>query len=293
MKNKLISILLLTFITLTICSCGNQAASSTNTSQDTVSSMDLAVDTVIPTAVPMEEQLLAEYEGICISAVSWDAENKALLIKAENTSSSDCIIQFTETSVNDFMIDPLFSLNVNAHTTANGEALFDTDAFGECDIDSASKIQLKACILDASSFETMYTSQSVTIQTGQPQQEEKVSLIDASSAVSELEGIQVVSLGIKDDPDWGKLWKLYITNTSDEDVVLYAPNIILNDATVDVTFSEMIGSGKKAVATVIIMQDDLDINQISDISSASMYLQIQDPETYTSRDNTLLLEYNK
>ncbi|MCI6998347.1 MAG: hypothetical protein MR936_16595 [Eubacterium sp.] len=293
MKNKLISILLLTFITLPICSCGNQAASSTNTSQDTVSSMDTVVDTAAPTAVPMEEQLLAEYEGIRVSAVNWDAENNTLLIEAENTSSSDCIIQFTETSVNDFMIDPLFSLNVNSQTTANGESQFDTDAFRECNIDSASKIQLKACILDASSFETLYISQPVTIQTGQPQQEEIASLIDTSSAVSELDGIQVVSLGIEDDPDWGKLWKLYITNTSDEDVVLYAPDIILNNTTVDVTFSKLIGSGKKAVGTIIIMQDDLNLHQISDISSASTHLQIQEPETYTSRENTILLEYNK
>lgn len=228
----------------------------------------------------MDEQVLLEYEGITVKAISWNPDTFALKIQAQNTTDQDYIIQFSSTSINDYMMEPMFSLNVNANSQAEKDAEFNPSNLSECGIKEASQIQMKVNLVNAVSFDTLHTSDYVTVQTSASSYEETDK--KSGEMLYDQEGLQLISQGFVDDPDWGKLWKVYISNNTEEDLIFYAPTITLNGNTLDVLFSVDVPAGKKAVGTMTIFQEDLDTYQINDITSAALTLQLQNPNTFTT-----------
>lgn len=226
----------------------------------------------------MEEQTLLDYDGVTVTAVSWDSDEMALKIQAQNTSDQDYIIQFSETSINNYMMEPIFSLNIAAGSQAEKNAEFNPSDLSDCGIEQAAQIQMKVNLLDAISFDVLYTSEYVTVPTGQSTDEQPDD--ESGQVLYDQEGLKLISRGFVDDPDWGKLWKVYISNESGEDLAIYTPTITLNGNTLDVLFSVSVPTGKKAVGTMTIFQEDLDTYQISDVTSAEVTLRLQDPQTF-------------
>ena len=64
------------------------------------------------------------------------------------------------------MVEPNFSMNVKADAQAEKNAEFSLDDFDSCGIEEATQIQTKILLLDSVSFDTIYTSDYITIQTG-------------------------------------------------------------------------------------------------------------------------------
>ena len=304
MKNKYILAILLTLFTVTASACQMRTEQTTPQKESTVldegtsdspddgtskegtdSTDDMdSKDDAAPDASSeddsfiMEEQSLLEYEGLSLKALSWDSESAALKVQAENSSDKDYIIQFIDTSVNDFMIESGFSMNVTAKAQAEKDAEFSLTDLDSCGINDVVQIQTKVLVLDSISFDTVYTSDVVTIQTGDPSSQQVYD--ESGDILYEENGLKIVSLGFLDDSNNGKLWKLYIANDSGQDYFFYSPDVTLNSNTMDVLFSVTVPDGKKAVGSMTIFQDDLDKYEITDITSAQMALKLQNPETF-------------
>lgn len=307
MKNKLILAILLTVFTISASACQTQREQTTiqdgnsisedsnadssdttdngssndnNASTDLTDSEDSAASDV-PSAeetFAMEEQTLLEYEGLTLKALSWDSEAASLKIQAENSSDADYIVQLINTSVNDFMMESSFSMNVNAAAQSEKDAEFSVTDLESCEIKNVTEIQTQFLLLNSVSFETLYTSDVITIQTGDPSAQQEYD--ESGDVLYEQNGLIIRSHGFTDDSNLGKLWKLYISNNSGQDFCFYSPDVTLNNSTMDVLFSVTVPDGKKAVASMTIFKEDLDKYQITDITSAQLTLQLQDPETF-------------
>lgn len=304
MKNKYILAIILTLFTITASACQTRteqttiqkettvsdegttdspddgaSKESTDTTDDMDSKKDAAPDTTAEDdSFVMEEQSLLDYEGLSLKALSWDSGSAALKVQAENSSDKDYIIQFIDTSVNDFMIESGFSMNVKANAQDEKDAEFSLTDLDSCGINDVVQIQTKVLVLDSISFDTVFTSDVVTIQTGDPSSQQAYD--ESGDILYEENGLKIVSHGFVDDSNHGKLWKLYIANDSGQDYCFYSPDVTLNDNTMDVLFSVTVPDGKKAVSSMTIFQDDLDKYEITDINSAQMTLKLQNPETF-------------
>lgn len=315
MKNKYILLLLCAALTVTIIGCQNpktsppeataapsQASDTTdaatkdsdlkneengakqenNDSADDSSSKDDENSQNGETSpVPMEEQIVLEQDGIIVKAVSWDPDNAALEISAENTKDEDCIIQFTNTSVNNYMMDPIFSLNVASHSQASGTADFVPGFLEECGIQNVAQIETKLLLLDALSFETQYTSDLLTISTGGSLEQQTYD--DSGEVIYDQSGLKLVSKGIQENPVFGKQWKLYIANDTGEDLTIEGTAAAVNDISMNVLLSSSVPSGKKSIGSMTFFQENLDNNQIQDVVSLRTNLQILDMKSFEKK----------
>ena len=114
-------------------------------------------------SVNTENSLLFHEKGVTILASPWDSELSALPVQLENTSEQNYILQLTDTSVNGSMIESSFSQNLDAHSQTNAQIEFSSQLLSENGIQSVSQIQTRILLLDAVTFETLYTSDLLTI----------------------------------------------------------------------------------------------------------------------------------
>ncbi|MBS6194680.1 MAG: hypothetical protein KH828_03750 [Clostridiales bacterium] len=308
MKRKYIAIMIAALLVSSVTACKTESGSSSQDSsspvQDVPSTENASSDAESenPTSQPSgsdssadteendsaqqneasaDEQLLLEQNGIKVYALVSDLAQQATLgIRAENTSDQNYIIQLADVSVNNFVMHPAFSLNVDANSVNDMSAAFSPEDLEACGIQTVSHMDAKVLLLDALSFETLYTSEPVTIKTGES---ETSSYDETGEVVYDKDGLKLVSKGIVDDPISGKSWKVYISNDTDQDLALEASNIIVGDATLDVILSLTVPKGKKAIGTMSIFQEDLDKYLITDIHSLETTLKILDPETFELR----------
>ena len=104
--------------------------------------------------------------------------------------------------------------------------------------------------------------------------------------IYEQDGLKILSLGLEEDPTWGKSWKVSVTNNSQKDLVVAASSAIVNDSTLDVIFSVKVPAGKSAVGSMTLFQNDLDKYQIQNITDLEVSLDFQDPSTYQTIQTT-------
>lgn len=222
--------------------------------------------------------LLLHQEGVTLYVSPWDESLHSMPVRMENSSDQNYILQLTDTSVNDSVIESSFSENLNANSHLESSIEFSEQDLAENHIEKVSQIQTKVLFLDSETFETRYTSDLLTITFENPIVSQPAP--ETGPVVYQQDGITMTSLGLADDPTWGKAWKVAITNDSTNDLVLSATNGIINDSTLDILFSVKVPAGKKAVGTLTIFQNDLEKYQIETITSLEVAMDFQDPSTY-------------
>ncbi len=235
-------------------------------------------ETGLSITVTTQSSLLLHQEGVSLYVSPWDESLHSMPVRMENTSDQNYILQLTDTSVNNSVIESSFSENLNANSYLESSIEFSELDLVENGIEKVSQIQTKVLFLDSETFETKYTSDLLTITFENPIVSEPAP--ENGPVVYQQDGITMTSLGLTDDPTWGKAWKVAITNDSSDDIVLSATNAIINDSTLDVLFSVKIPAEKKAVGTLTIFQNDLEKYQIETINSLEVCLDFQDPITY-------------
>lgn len=235
-------------------------------------------------SVNTENSLLFHEKGVTILASPWDSELSALPVQLENTSEQNYILQLTDTSVNGSMIESSFSQNLDAHSQTNAQIEFSSQLLSENGIQSVYQIQTRILLLDAVTFETLYTSNLLTI-TLNGSAPSKTAPQDGET-IYEQDGLKILSLGLEEDPTWGKSWKVSVTNNSQKDLVVAASSAIVNDSTLDVIFSVKVPAGKSAVGSMTLFQNDLDKYQIQNITDLEVSLDFQDPSTYQTIQTT-------
>ena len=235
-------------------------------------------------SVNTENSLLFHEKGVTILASPWDSELSALPVQLENTSEQNYILQLTDTSVNGSMIESSFSQNLDAHSQTNAQIEFSSQLLSENGIQSVSQIQTRILLLDAVTFETLYTSNllTITLNGSAPSQ----TAPQDGETIYEQDGLKILSLGLEEDPTWGKSWKVSVTNNSQKDLVVAASSAIVNDSTLDVIFSVKVPAGKSAVGSMTLFQNDLDKYQIQNITDLEVSLDFQDPSTYQTIQTT-------
>lgn len=180
-KTKVLSIIGALAIIAAFSGCSSGGSSSLSTSNETtmatttpptkatteaITEKPTEAVTEAPTEAPKTESVLFEENGIKIvfKGIGKDWLGQTAELRIENTSAKNYTVQVRDVSVNGFMVDPLFSCDVNSGKTANDQISFMESDFEKNDITSIEDIELSFHIFNADDWGEDFDSGTITIK---------------------------------------------------------------------------------------------------------------------------------
>ena len=300
---KYLAMLSLIVLVLSAVACGSSAEETKEPSNVTVDESSPAIDQTEPEEeaaedqaiqeeatiedseeVSIEEQVIFEGSEIIITAKSLDFEDSffgpALKLMIENNGSQNITVQIRNLSINNIMIDSVFSSDISAGKKANDEITFMSSSLKTANIETIKDIEFYFHIFDTDSWDTLVDSQTIHIQT--TADASFVQEFDDSGFIAvESNGIRIIVKKLEsEDSFWGADLYVYIENNSNQNVTVQTRNVSINGFMVDPIFSCDIVSGKVAFDSITFLESDLTENSISDITTIELQFHVFNTDSW-------------
>ncbi len=236
--------------------------------------------------IVVEEQVVFDQEGIIITIKSLDLEDSffgpELKLLIENNNEKDITVQVRKVSVNDIMIDPIFSADVATGKKINDGMTFMDSELEVAGITTIKEIEFIFHIFDAESWDDIIDSEVIHIETSVDKN--FVQEIDDSGFLAvESNGIKIIVKKLdSQDSFWGADVYVYIENNSDQDVTVQTRDVSIDGFMVDPIFSSDVVSGKRAFDTITFMESDLEENGVTDINSLELRFHVFNMESWNT-----------
>ncbi|HZK35233.1 MAG TPA: hypothetical protein VFD33_07985 [Bacillota bacterium] len=234
-------------------------------------------------SITVDEQVLYNEGDIFIELKSLDEEGifgPSLKVLIENNRDEDIMVQTRGTTVNDLVVDTIFSANVVAGKSSNDEITFSQDSLDKAGIEIIKDIELRFSVSDADSWGTLVETDIISISTSADPAFEQT-YDDSGQVVLDQDGYRVVVKRVSsEDSFWGADVYVFIENNSDKAITIQTRDVSINGFMVDPIFSSDIPAGKKAYDTITFMESDLEDNDISSIDELEMVLHIIEKESW-------------
>lgn len=247
------------------------------------------------TSIPsISESVLLDNSGIVIKAVEMIEDSiwgPGVKLYIENNSDKNVSIYCDAVIVNDYMISDLFSASVAAGKKTNENLNLFSSSLKAAGIDNIGKIELYFRISDDDTYDTIYKSDCVTIQTSDYSSMD-VTPNDAGLEILNQDGMRVVAKYVEEDTFWGKSILLYLENNSPKNVTVSIDNMSINGYMVTPYFSSSIYSGKKAINDISLLSTDLEANGITSVDDVELSLRVYDSDTYEDIISTEAISFS-
>lgn len=250
-------------------------------SEDNNNDMNIGSDT--SASLPsISETVLLDNSGIVIKAVEMIEDSiwgPGVKLYIENNSDKNVNIYCDAVIVNDYMISDLFSTSVAAGKKTNENLNLFSSSLKAAGIDNIGKIELYFNISDSDTFDTIYKSDCVTIQTSEYASMD-VTPNDVGLEILNQDGVRVVAKYVDENTFWGKSILLYLENNSQKNVTISIDNMSINGYMVTPFFVSSVYSGKKAINDISLLSSDLEANGITSVDDVELTFRVYDTDTY-------------
>ena len=229
--------------------------------------------------VSIDEQVIFDRNSIKVTVTGLDVNGlfgADINVTIENNSRQNITIQANKCSVNDVMVDPIFSADIAAGKKANDAITLSSSDLKTANITTIKSIEFVLHVFDSDSYETILDSDAIKLKTSADRS--YVQTYDDSGFLAyDDSGIKIVVKKLNSsDSFWGSDVYLYVENNSQKDVTIQARNVSINGYMVEPAFSCDVVSGKKAYDTITFFESDLEENNITDISEIELSFHIYD-----------------
>ncbi len=229
------------------------------------------------------EQVLFEHEGVKVTAKEYKRDlifGDGISLLLENSSESDITVSVEELIVNNYMISNLFS-----NTVAAGKKATETLFFSESDLEAAKipsvgQIEIVFNVFDSDSFETLYTSEIITVKTSAFSSDSVKQ--DTGTELLNKDGIRIVGKEITEDPIFGPEIVFFIENNSGSNVIIQVDDLSVNGFMISSLFSATVYNGKMAIDGITLLESDLEENGITSIDEVELKFNIVDSESFNT-----------
>lgn len=271
---------------------GSKSSESTSAPVSTASAASTSTPdkTPAPAKATIEEAVLFEQDGIRITAKSlnysglFGPEVKLLI---ENNSSQSITVQTRNASVNGYMIETMMSADVAAGKKANDSITLMKSDLDAADIKTIADIEFRFHIFDSSSWDTLYDSDVIRIETSEADGY-AYTFDDSGDSVYTGNGVEIVVKGLAEDSSiFGPSIVVYISNTSNKDITVQVKDVSVNGFMIDTMFSCDVLVGKHAIDTITFMSSDLEENEIKSIQNIELSFHVFNSDSWdTIMDTT-------
>lgn len=228
------------------------------------------------------QTVLYDADGIVVTATGyeegWTGPEIKLLL--ENNSDKNVLVTSASVSANGYMM-PYASLyaEVAAGKKANETLSLMSSELDQSGIETLAELQFYIQIQDPDTWETVATSELLTLTTSAAPYEQPVD--DSGDVLYDNQSIKVVCKGLKQDIIWDGTVVLYMENNSGKAVSIYAENVSVNGFMQDVGLWSDLRDGTKLIDGMSMIDlSDLEIESIDQIESIEFNLRVVDAETW-------------
>ncbi len=221
------------------------------------------------TSMSISEQILWEVDGLKLSATGINEDSfygAAIKVLAENNSDKDVGIGADAVIVNDYMINDLTSITVTSGNKANDEITLFSSELEAAGIEHIGKVELYLHTFDPDTFETLQSSDCITIQTSEYDKMDTQTDIDGAILYDE-GGIKIMCKYVDENSFWGSAVLMYVENNTDQNIIVQCDDVSVNGFMVSALMSTDVYSGKKAIDDITILQSSLEDNGIDSIDT--------------------------
>ena len=234
--------------------------------------------------VTIKEQVLLEQNGIVVTAKEyvhdsiWGDGIKLLL---ENTSDKTVTVSCNALIVNNYMISDLFVSEIAAGKKANETMYLSSAQLKAAGIDSVGQIEIYFHVYDSGSYDTIFDSECVIIQTSEYANMDTTP-DDVGTELYNAGGIKIVGKTVDEDSFWGTAIVLYCENTSGKNVGISVEEMSINGFMISPLFSTTVYDGKMSIDDITIFSSELEENDIETIETVELKFHIYDADTYST-----------
>ncbi|MFA6698386.1 MAG: hypothetical protein WCS08_08380 [Eubacteriales bacterium] len=233
----------------------------------------------------VDEELVFDDEDIKIWVKSFDDNGifgPSLELLIENNREEDIMVQVRGTTVNDVVVNTIFSVNVSAGKEASKDITLMQSSLDKAGIELVKDIELRFVISDGGNWATILATDPIKISTSvDPSFKQEYD--DSGQLILDQDGIRIIVRGIdNEDTLWGASVELFIENNQDQGIRVQAKDVSVNGFAIDSLLSSEIPAGKKAYAEISFAEADLKEHDIKTIEEIEMVLHISEIESWDS-----------
>lgn len=258
-----------------------------NGGKETTSDKDNAItseDTKNAEEVTIEEQVLFEKDGIVVTAHEYVADDiwgDGIKLLLENNADKTVTVSCNALIVNNYMITDLFASEVAPGKKANEVMYLSSSALEAAGIDTVGQVEIYFHVYDSSSYETLFDTDCVTIQTSAYANMDTTPA-DTGTELYNADGIRIVGKAVDENSFWGTAILLYCENNSGKNVGISVEEMSINGFMMNPVFTTSVYDGKMSIDDVTIFTSDLEDNGIETIEEVELKFHIYDADTYTT-----------
>ena len=183
--------------------------------------------------------------------------------------------------VNDYMITDLFSSEIAAGKKSNETLYLSSRQLNAAGIENAGKIEIYFHIYDSSTYDPVFDSECVVIQTSAYANMDTTPN-DAGTELYNQDGIRIVGKTVDENSCWGTAVLLYLENNSGKNVGISVDDMSVNGFMMSPFFSTTIYEGKKSIDDITVFSSDLEENGIKTIEEVELKFHIYDADSYST-----------
>ena len=303
-KSKMLFALLLAMVMIlaTACSSSDEVKQPVNVNGDSSvttneepagndSNNEQEKDTV---EITVAETVLYEADSVKVTATGYEDGwmGPEIKILVENDSSKNVLVTSTSVSANGYMM-PSAALyaEVAAGKKANETLTIMSSELDQSGIEMLAELQFYLQIQDPETWETITTSDLLTLTTSAAPYEQPVD--DSGDVLYDSDGIRIICKGLKQDIIWDGTVVFYMENNSGKEISIYAENVSVNGFMQDVgLWSDLRPNTKIIDGMSMIDLSDLEIENIDQIENIEFNLRIVDANTWEDIVTTDVLTLN-
>lgn len=252
---------------------------------DSISDED---DPAVSADIAIEEQVLVDQNNIVITAKEYVSDSiwgDGIKVLLENNSDKDVTVSCNALIVNDYMITDLFACQIASGKKANDNIYLSSSELEAAGIDTVGRVEIYFHVYDSSSYENIFDSDCVTIQTSEYANMDTTTN-DAGTELYNEGGIRIVGKAVDENSFWGTAVLLYCENTSGDNVGISVDDMSVNGFMMSPLFSTIVYSGKKSIDDITIFSSDLEENGIEEIEEVELKFHIYNADTYNTITDT-------
>ena len=226
----------------------------------------------------IKEQVIYDQNKVKISVKGLEYDEffgTDLKLHIENNSDQSITVQTDHASINNIMVETIFSAEVAPGKKANDGITFMDSDLEAYDIQTIGTIEFELVIFDSESWEDISRDHMVRLETDLFGSFEQSYYPEGAIAIDR-DGIKLVIKSVNYD-DWlGPEVLVYMENNSNRSVTIQARELSVNGYMVDHLFSADVPMGKVRYDTLSFISSDLEENEITIIENIELYFSVFD-----------------
>lgn len=255
---------------------------------------DVTTENKTEAVVTIEEQVLFEQDGIVVTAKEYVTDRiwgDGIKLLIENNTDKSVTVGCNALIVNNYMISDLFVSGVAAGKKANQVMYLSNTELEAAGIDSVAQIEAYFHVYDTDTYETLFDTGCITIQTSEYENMDTVA-DDSGFELYNADGIRVIGKAVDENSFWGTAILLYCENNSGKNIGISVDEMSINGFMMNPLFTATVYDGKMAVDDITIFSEDLEANGIEAIEEVELRFHIYDAESYEAIADSEVISFS-